>query len=73
MGGKENSSIELTKGIKEVLELKHLDKEAKLRYLGEVYTQIIESLLLNDFTKKQILHLNIVKEYIIQRVIKDDF
>jgi len=68
-----SNTIELTRGIKEVLELKHLDKEAKLRYLGKVYTQIIESLLLNDFTKNQILHLNIVKEYIVQRFIKDDF
>ena len=64
---------EFIKGIEEVLLAKHLNKEIKLKYLGTVFNQISETIFEGEFIEKQVLHLNYVRDYIIQRFIKDDF
>ena len=64
---------EFIKGIEEVLLAKHLNKDAKLKYLGKVFNQISETIFEGEFVEEQILHLNYVREYIVRRFIKDDF
>ena len=64
---------EFIKGIEEVLLAKHLNKEIKLKYLGNIFNQISETIFEGEFIEEQVLHLNYVRDYIIQRFIKDDF
>ena len=64
---------EFIKGIEEVLLAKHLNKDAKLKYLGTVFNQISDTIFEGEFVEEHILHLNFVRDYIVRRFIKDDF
>jgi len=65
--------IKLTEGIEEVLQENYLSKSDKLEYLGKIFNQITDSLFEGEFTQEQILHLNYVRDYVVQKVKKDNF
>jgi len=65
--------ISIIKGIKEILEAKHITKDIKLTYLGTLYKQTLDTLYDVELSTEQIIHLNYVKEYLSLRYTKDDF
>ena len=49
--------ISIIKGIKEILEAKHITKDIKLTYLGTLYKQTLDTLYDVELSTEQIIHL----------------